>query len=172
MIIIIAIAAASFVFWLYKSHPPRSDRLFSDDDTDQVLRNLFAVMPHHQQEALFHYYANFPKKAHNASSDHEAVLLERRPQRFDTVFQSGLLPSARLAKIGLLRLQMVLPQYRGQLQDVAEWDELAEAYALATQYVESLRADPKADTNLIKEYETLCSEIIEDVRQECKYRDL
>ena len=76
--------------------------------------------------------------------------------------------SFELRRIGLARLRMALPQYRSQLKQSSEWDELAEAYALAVLYLEHLRRSADSAPSLVAEYEEHCQGILADIAADCE----
>lgn len=73
---------------------------------------------------------------------------------------------------GLWRLMLKLPALRGRLQLLAAkteaLDSLCEAYEDASTMLEKLRNAPgEPDLPMIREYESLCSDIEADVIQYC-----
>jgi hypothetical protein len=75
------------------------------------------------------------------------------------------------AQRGLWRLMLKLPAQRGHLQILGRRDPLAslcEAYEDASVTLDRLRNIPgETDRPMVKEYETICSEIETDVIQYC-----
>lgn len=75
------------------------------------------------------------------------------------------------ASKGLLRLMIRLPALRGELQIIHGHDdllkELAEAYEDATQMLSRLRSNPGSERGLIREYESICSGIEEEIVSRC-----
>ena len=75
------------------------------------------------------------------------------------------------ASRGLLRLMIRLPALRGELQIIHGHDnlfrELAEAYEEAAQMLSSLYSNPMAERTLIREYESICSGIEDEVVTRC-----
>ncbi|WP_341827036.1 hypothetical protein [Agrobacterium pusense] len=71
------------------------------------------------------------------------------------------------ARRGLWRLMLKLPALRGQLQIIAaqttDLNELFEAYEMAASALERFRKEE--DRTRVREYETVCSAIEEDVIQ-------
>jgi hypothetical protein len=72
------------------------------------------------------------------------------------------------ARRGLWRLILKLPALRGQLQIIAaqttDLNELFEAYEMAASALERFRKEE--DRTRVREYETVCSAIEEDVIQQ------
>lgn len=75
-------------------------------------------------------------------------------------------PDARLCRIGLLRLQLMLPRFRETIRN-GRFVDLAIAYALAVLFLEHLRGLPVADLDLLDDYESPWREILADVEAEC-----
>ncbi|MBW9060469.1 hypothetical protein JNB77_19030 [Rhizobium pusense] len=71
------------------------------------------------------------------------------------------------ARRGLWRLMLKLPALRGQLQIIAaqttDLNELFEAYEMAASALERFRKEE--DRTRVREYETVCSAIEEDIIQ-------
>lgn len=71
------------------------------------------------------------------------------------------------ARRGLWRLMLKLPALRGQLQIIAaqttDLNELFEAYEMAASALERFRKEE--DRTRVREYETICSAIEEDIIQ-------
>lgn len=71
------------------------------------------------------------------------------------------------ARRGLWRLMLKLPALRGQLQIIAaqttDLNELFEAYGMAASALERFRKEE--DRTRVREYETVCSAIEEDIIQ-------
>lgn len=79
--------------------------------------------------------------------------------------------SSGTAQKGLWKLMLKLPALRGQLQILSARNtsllSLCDAFYDASSTLDSLRKDPKADSAIIHEYETLCSEIEGEVIEIC-----
>ena len=79
--------------------------------------------------------------------------------------------STGTAQKGLWKLMLKLPALRGQLQILSVQNtsllSLCDAFHDASSTLDSLRKDPKADSAIIGEYETLCSEIEGEVIEIC-----
>jgi hypothetical protein len=71
-------------------------------------------------------------------------------------------------RIGRRRLQIKLPHLRSELSSSrAGWfDNLFEAYGLAVLALEGFRQTPGSGGDLIREYETICGEIEQDMEKE------
>ena len=82
--------------------------------------------------------------------------------------ENGLAGTTRdSARRGLWRLMLKLPALRGQLQIIAaqttDLNELFEAYGMAASALERFRKEE--DRTRVREYETVCSAIEEDIIQ-------
>ncbi|CDI12389.1 hypothetical protein ACA106_07095 [Agrobacterium pusense] len=82
--------------------------------------------------------------------------------------ENGLAGTTRdSARRGLWRLMLKLPALRGQLQIIAaqttDLNELFEAYEMAASALERFRKEE--DRTRVREYETVCSAIEEDIVQ-------
>ena len=82
--------------------------------------------------------------------------------------ENGLAGTTRdFARRGLWRLLLKLPALRGQLQIIAaqttDLNELFEAYEMAASALERFRKEE--DRTRVREYETVCSAIEEDIIQ-------
>lgn len=75
------------------------------------------------------------------------------------------------AQKGLWKLMLRLPALRGQLQVLSVRNTslltLCDAFQDASSTLDSLRRDPTVDSAIIREYETLCSEIEGEVIEIC-----
>jgi len=81
-------------------------------------------------------------------------------------------PQEGAARRGLWRLMLKLPAMRGRLQILgaksAALQDLFEAYEDASVTLERLLKEPGSDARpMIREYETICSEIENDVIKYC-----
>ncbi|UVC06643.1 hypothetical protein IHQ71_15365 [Rhizobium sp. TH2] len=72
---------------------------------------------------------------------------------------------------GLLRLMVRLPAIRGELQIIHGRDELirdlTEAYGDAIETLAGLQSNPVSQRGLIREYETICADIEEEIVRRC-----
>jgi hypothetical protein len=72
---------------------------------------------------------------------------------------------------GLLRLMIRLPAIRGELQIIHGRDELirdlTEAYEDAIETLAGLQSNPVLHRGLIREYETICADIEEEIVRRC-----
>jgi hypothetical protein len=72
---------------------------------------------------------------------------------------------------GLLRLMVRLPAIRGELQIIHGRDplirDLTEAYGDAIETLASLQSNPVSQHGLIREYETICADIEEEIVRRC-----
>jgi hypothetical protein len=75
------------------------------------------------------------------------------------------------AQRGLWKLMLKLPALRGQLQMESAKNKalmgLCDAFDDATTALDQLNRDPRSNAELIKEYETICSEIESEVIDLC-----
>ncbi|MBN9135076.1 MAG: hypothetical protein J0I92_03390 [Phyllobacterium sp.] len=75
------------------------------------------------------------------------------------------------AQRGLWKLMLKLPAMRGQLQMESAKNKalvgLCDAFDDATTALDELNRDPRSNADLIKEYETICSEIESEVIDLC-----
>jgi hypothetical protein len=75
------------------------------------------------------------------------------------------------AQRGLWKLMLKLPALRGQLQMESAKNKalmgLCDAFDDATTALDQLNRDPRSNADLIKEYETICSEIESEVIDLC-----
>lgn len=79
--------------------------------------------------------------------------------------------STGTAQKGLWKLMLKLPALRGQLQILSARNTsllaLCDAFYDASSTLDTLRRDPSVDNAIIREYETLCSEIEGEVIEIC-----
>ncbi len=79
--------------------------------------------------------------------------------------------STGTAQKGLWKLMLKLPALRGQLQILSARNTsllaLCDAFHDASSTLDTLRRDPSVDNAIIREYETLCSEIEGEVIEIC-----
>ncbi|WP_428423700.1 hypothetical protein [Pararhizobium sp.] len=79
--------------------------------------------------------------------------------------------STGTAQKGLWKLMLKLPALRGQLQILSARNAslltLCDAFHDASSTLDTLRRDPNVDNAIIREYETLCSEIEDEVIAIC-----
>ncbi|WP_288193291.1 hypothetical protein [uncultured Phyllobacterium sp.] len=75
------------------------------------------------------------------------------------------------AQRGLWKLMLKLPAMRGQLQMESAKNKalmgLCDAFDDATTALDELNRDPRSNAGLIREYETICSEIESEVIDLC-----
>ena len=75
------------------------------------------------------------------------------------------------AQRGLWKLMLKLPALRGPLQLLSARNtsllSLCDAFHDASSTLDSLRKDPTVESAIIREYETLCSEIESEVIEIC-----